>query len=146
MIRSQRREFGAHRTRSGHVLLALVSDDTFLRQAREASREFEKIPPPTLRAELVKITSESVEAGKDTAPVGAPGAPTAAGATTGGAVSGSALDQFTIDLTARAAAGEACSMRRDDHEGLARPCGGEVVARRLRRPLNPASPAPTARS
>ena len=99
-------EFGAPRIRSGHLLCALLADDTLSRTAHDASPEFSKISPDALRKELASLTAETSEAeeARATAPAGAapPGAP--------GAVAGPsrtpALDQFTIDLTARAKKGE----------------------------------------
>jgi type VI secretion system protein VasG len=94
----------AFRIRSGHLLAALLSDDALAAIAREASAQFGKIPAETLRNQLAKITAGSIE---DQA---APASPEAVGrgpAATGGAPpAGGALDQFTIDLTARAKAGK----------------------------------------
>ena len=102
-------EFAAPRVRSGHLLLALLSDQTLSRLAHSASNHFALIPPEQLKADLVTITSGSSEDQAEVAAVAqagvaqAPGAP-AVGA--GGPSKTPALDQFTIDLTARAKAGE----------------------------------------
>ena len=89
------------RIRSGHLLAALLADDTLAAVAREASAQFAKIPPEALRNELAKITAGTIE---DQA------APSAASASQEGRApgppSGGALDQYTIDLTARARAGK----------------------------------------
>ncbi len=97
-------EFSAGLVRSGHVLLALLADDTLRRIAHDASDELAKITPETLRGELNGITAKSDEAGTEAAPAasGAPGAP---GVRPGGPSKTPALDQFTIDLTARAKGG-----------------------------------------
>jgi type VI secretion system protein VasG len=93
---------GAPRVRSGHLLLALLSDDMLAQLAREASPQFNKIAVESLRGELAKITAGTVEA-EASAPTG----PAAGGGQApGGAPSGGALDQYTIDLTARAKAGK----------------------------------------
>lgn len=92
---------GANRVRSGHLLLALLSDDMLAPVAREASAQFAKIPPDTLRNELAKITAETVEAEAGaTSQAGAPAARQQ------GPVAGGALDQYTIDLTQRAKSGK----------------------------------------
>ena len=87
--------------RSGHLLLTLVSDDVLSRWTREASRELQKISAERLRAELGLITAGSVEAV-------AGGETTLAAAKSGAAqpTGGTALNQFTIDLTERARAGK----------------------------------------
>src|SRR5215216_294917 len=98
-------EFGAHQVRTGHCLLALLTNEELARLAKDISREFEKIAPEVLHKEFVTITAPSAEA---TAEVGiqpggraadASGTPKAAGKT-------ASLDQFTVDLTARARAGK----------------------------------------
>ncbi|RIK76838.1 MAG: type VI secretion system ATPase TssH [Planctomycetota bacterium] len=97
-------EFNAPLTRSGHVLAALLSDDILANVARDASREFEKVSPEQLRRELRDITAKTVEAEAETAAIAAAG-PSGAPKPTG-PVKTQALDQFTIDLTARARAGK----------------------------------------
>jgi type VI secretion system protein VasG len=87
--------------RSGHLLGALLGDDTLSAVARETSRQLALIAPESLRKQLPEITkgtSEDVVTRETGAP--ASGTPTSA-VTTGGA-----LDQFTIDLTERARAGK----------------------------------------
>jgi type VI secretion system protein VasG len=98
--------FGANRVRSGHLLAALLSDDGLAPIAREASAQLAKISPERLRADLPNITAGTAEAASATSSDGAPA--TGGGATPGGggASGGAALDQFTIDLTARAKAGK----------------------------------------
>jgi type VI secretion system protein VasG len=98
-------DFGAVQVRSGHLMIALLSSDDLGRLAREISGEFRHISVESLRqdfADLMHGTSEDKEAsslGKQPAPIGANGGSTLAGNT-------KALDQFTIDLTARARAGQ----------------------------------------
>ncbi|WP_026872198.1 type VI secretion system ATPase TssH [Inquilinus limosus] len=99
-------EYGEARIRSGHILAALLSDETLGQHGRAASPLLGRIPPDTLRRELPKITAGSAE-DQDAAAVprmdqaaAAPGGPAAAG---GGKTE--ALDRYTIDLTARARAG-----------------------------------------
>ena len=91
--------------RSGHILLALVTVDALARVAYEASPMFEKISPESLRAGFDEITASSAEAADNN-----PARPAPAGsddpARRNPASTTPALDQYTIDLTARAKAGE----------------------------------------
>ena len=91
--------------RSGHLLAALVSDDSLSLLARDASRQLGAIPAEALRKTLGVVTANTGESAAATGatPASATGQPTA---TAGAAVIGGALDQFTIDLTARAKAGK----------------------------------------
>src|ERR1017187_7681941 len=97
-------DFGASRVRSSHILLALLEKEEFARLAREISKEFAAISVEALRKELEKIVAGSVEDRDATSLGEAPGGYTAGGAT---GVPGrtKALDQYTVDLTARAKAG-----------------------------------------
>jgi type VI secretion system protein VasG len=89
------------RIRSGHLLAALLSDDTLSSVALQASAQFGRIPPEALRNDLAKITAGSAEDQAAVSTAGeTPSGPAAA------PPSGGALDQYTIDLTARAKAGK----------------------------------------
>ena len=99
-------DFGAARVRSGHLILALVGKESYARIAREISKEFSHISPEDLQTKLPEITADSAEA-RDAVALGetggvSDGAPVASG------VPGKtkALDQYTEDLTAKAAAGK----------------------------------------
>lgn len=99
-------DFGAARVRSGHLILALLSNEGTARLARDASREFNHISVESLAQKLEEITADSSEA-RDAVALGetagvSDGAPVASG------VKGKtkALDQYTEDLTAKAAAGK----------------------------------------
>ena len=98
-------EFGGHTTRSGHLLTALLSDESLARVAGDASAEFQKINAASLRNELPGLVADTAEAQGEAAV--APTKP-AAGALVkpGGPSKTPALDQFTIDMTARAKAGQ----------------------------------------
>ena len=98
-------EQGAARIRSGHLLWALLADETLARRAREAS------------GQLLKINADAAEAGlrrdhrQQRGGCGGAGSrtgdATAAGDGAPMAARGSgALDQFTTDLTAQARAGK----------------------------------------
>ncbi len=96
-------EFGAPHTRSGHLLCALLSDETLARQARESSREWAKLSPEALRKELAALTERSAEAEIAAATVAE--RETAEPLKPAGPTRTPALDQYTMDLTARARAG-----------------------------------------
>src|SRR5690242_4747789 len=99
-------EQGATRVRSGHLLWALLADETLARRAREASSQLLKINPDLLKRDFAAITANSAEA--------AEAMQAAAGSEAGAAGDGApmaprgsaALDQFTTDLTALAKAGK----------------------------------------
>src|SRR5262245_679068 len=52
-------EFGAPHTRSGHLLCALLSDESLARIAHDASAEFEKISAESLRKDFRHIVTDS---------------------------------------------------------------------------------------
>lgn len=99
-------DFGAARVRSGHMILALLVNESLARIAHEVSREFNHISAESLQTKLPEITADSAEA-RDAVALGetagvSDGTPTATG------VPGKtkALNQYTEDLTAKAAAGK----------------------------------------
>jgi type VI secretion system protein VasG len=99
-------DFGESRVRSGHLVMALLSNESTARLARDISREFNHISVESLQTKLPDITADSAEA-RDASALGetsgvSDGAPVATG------VPGKtkALDQYTEDLTAKAAAGK----------------------------------------
>src|SRR6266496_429490 len=97
-------EYGAAKVRSGHLLLAFLMSDNLARLGREISKEFKNISVESLQKNLLDITSGS---GEDRE-VGAIGEQTTAGDDGQPASAGKtkALDQFTVDLTAKARAGQ----------------------------------------
>jgi type VI secretion system protein VasG len=103
-------EHGLARAQSGHLLWALLADETLSPRAREASSQLLKIPADQLRRDFRAITANTAETAAAITP--AEGAPAGADAGGGGGAGapagpgGAALDQFTIDLTARARAGK----------------------------------------
>lgn len=96
-------EFGAPHVRSGHLLCALLDDESIAGQLSETSKEFAKLSPEVLRKEFFAITQHSAEEESSMLAAGQ-------GASESGKPAGSspmpALNQYTIDLTARALAGE----------------------------------------
>jgi type VI secretion system protein VasG len=104
-------EFGAAKIRSGHLLYALVAEESLARDFRDISPEFARISAESMRKDMADVTAGTVEAQAEARleeAAAAPGQPAAAGAP--GAPRGPsktpALDQFTIDLTARAKQGK----------------------------------------
>ncbi len=98
-------DFGAPQVRSGHLLCALLSDDSLVRAAADASSELAKISPEALKRDLGNIAANSNETeGPAAKPPGAPSGGPAVGPA--GPSKSPALDQFTIDLTERARRGE----------------------------------------
>ncbi|HEX2798479.1 MAG TPA: Clp protease N-terminal domain-containing protein, partial [Thermoanaerobaculia bacterium] len=97
-------DFGASRVRSGHILLALLEKEEFARLAREISKEFAAISVETLRKSFADIVTGSVE-DRDASSLGEAPAGDTAGGATGVPGRTKALDQYTVDLTARARAG-----------------------------------------
>ncbi|HEV7859649.1 MAG TPA: type VI secretion system ATPase TssH [Pyrinomonadaceae bacterium] len=95
-------DYGAARIRSGHLLLALLSSDDVARLAREISKEFNRISLETLRGNFSELTSNSSENRMDPSlnSQGVNGDGGQSGLPSGGKTP--ALDQYTIDLTARA--------------------------------------------
>ncbi len=100
-------EFAARQVRSGYVLCALLSDESSAREALDASAEFEKISPESLRKDLRDLITNTVEAegeaAAEAAPTARPGGPPVA---PGRPTKTPALDQFTIELTERARRGD----------------------------------------
>src|SRR5215217_4060732 len=99
-------DFGAARVRSGHLILALMLNDSFVRIAREISKEFAHISAESLQTNLPEITADSSEE-RDAVALGeAAGVSGGAPVATGVPGKTKALDQYTEDLTAKAAAGK----------------------------------------
>ena len=96
-------DFGATRIRSGHTVLALLKNDELNRLVRGISREFERLSPEDLHKQFETITAGSAEDVGAAALAGEPGEagelPRVGGKTPN-------LDQYTVDLTARARSGK----------------------------------------
>ena len=95
-------EFGAPAVRTGHLLLALLSNASLLRQARESMPELARISAEALQREMRDIVAGSAEDEPSAQAAATPGggaAPALGGKTP-------ALDQFTVDLTLRARQGK----------------------------------------
>jgi type VI secretion system protein VasG len=98
-------DFGAPLVRSGHVLCSLLADDALARIVRGASEQFKGVSADAMRAAFPKVCADTDEAAQtaktapSTAAAGGPQRPA-------GPTKTPSLDQFTIDLTARARAGD----------------------------------------
>ncbi len=93
-------DFGEQLVRSGHILLAILTDERLMRIVYDISKEFELIVPETLKKKLTDITANSAEENKSFSK--------SAVDTGTGQIPGKtkALDQFTIDLTEKARKGD----------------------------------------
>jgi type VI secretion system protein VasG len=98
-------DFGASHVRSGHLLLALLGDDSLARLGRVASAELATLSPDALRQDLTALTAGSAEDAEEPAAEFAPGEPGAPIAP-GKASKTPALDQYTVDLTLAAKRGK----------------------------------------
>jgi type VI secretion system protein VasG len=96
-------DYGASKIRSGHLLLAVLSDSDLLRLLRETSSEFLRISAEELHKKLPELISATAEDVGDTS-AAVDGDASASG--TPGSTKTPGLDQFTIDLTARAKKGD----------------------------------------
>ncbi|MEQ9408261.1 MAG: type VI secretion system ATPase TssH [Fuerstiella sp.] len=99
-------DFSAGKTRSGHLLLALLSDRSLSQIAQQISREFSKISPESLAKDLMSIVSDSSEAGTDVISSSGGGTTASGAPRPGGPTQTPNLDQYTVDLTARARDGK----------------------------------------
>ncbi|HTI79761.1 MAG TPA: type VI secretion system ATPase TssH [Acetobacteraceae bacterium] len=99
-------EQGAVRVRSGHLLWALLADETLARRAREASSQLLKINPDLLKRDFAAITANSAEAAEAMQAAAGSEAGEAGDGAPMAARGSAALDQFTTDLTGQAKAGK----------------------------------------
>jgi type VI secretion system protein VasG len=95
-------DFGASKIRSGHLLLALLENEELARLARESSDVLRQISAEDLHKHLPDLVAGSAE-DKAAAQAAAPET-TQPGVAVGSKTP--ALDQYTIDLTARARQGD----------------------------------------
>jgi type VI secretion system protein VasG len=95
-------DFQASSVRSGHIVLALLSEDETARMLTQSSDAFKKISVETLGQNLAAITTGSVEE-RERGGAARPASTDEKGAAPAGT---KALDQFTINLTEKARKGE----------------------------------------
>ncbi len=96
-------EQGLTKLRSGHLIWALLADETLARRARDISGQLLRLQPDALKRDFNAILGNSSEAATVVSAAEAGGTPQAGSAPPQAGTA--ALDQFTIDLTARARAG-----------------------------------------
>jgi len=109
-------QFGAARVRTGHVLYGMLKTRTLLNALQAISLEFRKIDINRLGSDFEVITKSS---GEDTQVSGAPAAAGAGGSVVPGDTAmgdGSALAQFSTDLTQQARDGKIDSIIGRDGE------------------------------
>ncbi len=98
-------ESGSTKIRSGHLLAALLNDDTLGRSVRESAPSLLNLPADAVRRNLGEMAEGSEEAAEAAAEPAAGGAP--GGAPSGEAPrSGGPLDQYCTELVAQAKAGK----------------------------------------
>ena len=95
-------DFGADKIRSGHLLLAMLSEENLGRLAREASPELQKVSVEELQKHFADLTAGTAE---DEITSSRPGGEVPEAGSRGPTKTPS-LDQYTIDLTDRARKGQ----------------------------------------
>lgn len=107
---------GVGRVRSGHLLIALLGSSTLRGSALEASDQFKLINPDAIARDFEAVLADSEE--QSVALASGAGMPSMPGdpSVSRGPTKTPSLDQFTIDLTARAAAGDIDPVLGRDHE------------------------------
>lgn len=96
-------EYGAPTIRSGHILLALLSSDDLSPLGREIAPELKNVQPEELKRHLREITAGSQEDTGELAGVDETAGQDPHSIPRGGKTP--ALDQYTVDLTAKACEG-----------------------------------------
>jgi type VI secretion system protein VasG len=111
-------DYSSAQVRSGHLMIALLGNESLRRTASDASSEFDKVNLISLRKSFYELCADTAEDRESTS-LASGGRATGSGATgAAGGRSGAtpALDQFTIDLTARARDGKIDSVLGRDSE------------------------------
>ncbi|TWU31952.1 type VI secretion system ATPase TssH [Novipirellula artificiosorum] len=107
---------GVGKVRSGHLLVALLASNSLRGTALDASQEFEAVNPDAIARDFAVILAESDEEHVPMTSGSAPGATGGPGTPGRGPTKTPSLDQFTIDLTGRAASGAIDPVLGRDHE------------------------------
>ena len=98
--------FGATQVRSAHLVIGALKTSGLRNALLGMSREFERIKVDTLIDEFDAILADSVESAEAPVFAGAGQPGEASGAMAGATAEGSALARYSVDLTAKARAGE----------------------------------------
>src|SRR5262245_10114938 len=128
-------DYGANQVRTGHTLVALLSNDDLARLVKEVSRELTKIPLETLRKDLPTITADTSEETQASYAAAAGGGPSGAGGDgprPGGGKQPN-LDAYTVNLTERAKQGKLDRVLGRDFE--IRQCIDILLRRRQNNPI-----------
>jgi type VI secretion system protein VasG len=96
-------EYSATTVRTGHLLLAMLANPDLALQTLSSAPQLSRISAETLQKELRDITSGTAE---DVAAARVDGGASGEGPAAGMPAGTAALDQFTVDLTARAKEGK----------------------------------------
>lgn len=99
-------DYGSGQIRSGHLVVAMMTNDTLRRTILSACRELDKITGEGLRKQLVELCMGTGEDNEAVALKTASGGRATGTAAPGRPANTPTLDQFTIDLTARAREGK----------------------------------------
>lgn len=97
-------DFGEVAVRTGHLLAALLSDESLKFTAAGGAAELEQISAETLRREMPTLTADTDESSESA--VASPATATRAPGAPAGPTKTPSLDQYTIDLTERAKQGQ----------------------------------------
>lgn len=111
-------DYSSAQVRSGHLMIALLGNESLRRTASDASSEFDKVNLTSLRKSFFELCADTVEDRESTslASGGRAAGSGATGTASGRSGATPALDQFTIDLTARARDGKIDSVLGRDSE------------------------------
>ena len=131
-------DYGASQVRTGHTIIALLSNDELARLVKEISRELTKITVETLKKDLATITADTTEETQASyAAASSGGAPSSSGGGDGAPRPGGGktpnLDQYTVNLTERAKQGKIDPVLGRDFE--IRQCIDILLRRRQNNPI-----------
>ncbi|MEO8126608.1 MAG: Clp protease N-terminal domain-containing protein, partial [Bryobacteraceae bacterium] len=96
-------DFNAPHVRTGHMILAVLTNDDLARIMRDVSKEIQKIQPESLRKDFLSIVAGSKEEEESYDAAGAPDTPAVPRAAGGKTPN---LDQYTVNLTENAKKGK----------------------------------------
>src|SRR5262245_32650561 len=99
-------DYNAPQVRTGHALLALLTDEDLARMLKDISREFTKIPAEALRKDLPAIVGQSSEEAQAARAAASAGAGAPDGSRPAGSGKTPNLDAYTLNLSERAKAGK----------------------------------------
>ncbi len=98
-------DYGSAQIRSAHIMIAMLSNDVLRRSAYTASEELEKVNLAAIKKSLIEICADSSE-DREAVSLVSGSRTKSSGPSSTRTQSTPSLDQFTIDLTARAREGK----------------------------------------